>query len=223
MMDPHRKHWNEQQQKLQSALKQPIGHPEYMELFLGQHAALHAADMAGTAEYSFEEAVWEGLSEAAARCIPARGEHSIAWVFWHLARIEDVTMNVLLAGMDPVFNPDWQARLCVQRIDTGNSMDLLAVEALSAEIDLRALREYRSAVGRRTREIVLQTEPPRLRQKVDPARIELVRVSGAVLPEASGLLDYWGGRTLAGLLLMPPTRHNFLHLNEAERIKKANG
>jgi hypothetical protein len=30
----------------------------------------------------------------------------------------------------------------------------------------------------------------------------------------------WSKRTVAGLLPMPPTRHNFLHLNEALRIKQ---
>jgi hypothetical protein len=32
--------------------------------------------------------------------------------------------------------------------------------------------------------------------------------------------EYWGGLTLAGLLLMPPTRHNLIHLNECVKIKK---
>lgn len=39
-------------------------------------------------------------------------------------------------------------------------------------------------------------------------------------PEADEIIAYWGGRTLAGLLLMPPTRHNFLHLSEALRIRQ---
>jgi hypothetical protein len=43
---------------------------------------------------------------------------------------------------------------------------------------------------------------------------------GAVVEAARGLIDYLGNRTISGLLLMPPTRHNFIHLNEAERIKK---
>ena len=42
---------------------------------------------------------------------------------------------------------------------------------------------------------------------------------GAVVEGARGLLDYWGGLTIAGLLLMPPTRHNFVHLNEAWMLK----
>jgi hypothetical protein len=34
------------------------------------------------------------------------------------------------------------------------------------------------------------------------------------------LSDYWSKKTIAGLLLMPPTRHNFVHLNEAARIRQ---
>ena len=33
------------------------------------------------------------------------------------------------------------------------------------------------------------------------------------------LVEYWGTRTLAGLILMPATRHPLVHLNEAMRIK----
>ena len=43
---------------------------------------------------------------------------------------------------------------------------------------------------------------------------------GAVVEEARDLIDYWGKRTIAGLLLMPATRHNLVHLNEALRLKR---
>ena len=39
-------------------------------------------------------------------------------------------------------------------------------------------------------------------------------------PSAREIVDYWGGLTIAGLVLMPPTRHNFVHLNEALRIRQ---
>jgi hypothetical protein len=31
-------------------------------------------------------------------------------------------------------------------------------------------------------------------------------------------LDYWGGHPAANLLLMPATRHSFVHLNEIKRM-----
>ena len=43
---------------------------------------------------------------------------------------------------------------------------------------------------------------------------------GAVAKEARDLIDYWGKRRIAGLLLMPATRHNLVHLNEALRLKR---
>jgi hypothetical protein len=82
------------------------------------------------------------------------------------------------------------------------------------------LRAYRIAVGRRTEKIVRQLTPDELKQKVDPVRLQQVKDEGAVVAAASVITDYWGGRTIAGLLLMPPTRHSFLHLNEALRIKQ---
>jgi hypothetical protein len=42
---------------------------------------------------------------------------------------------------------------------------------------------------------------------------------GAVVPAAHGIADYWASRNIAGLLLMPATRHNLIHLNEALRLK----
>ena len=58
------------------------------------------------------------------------------------------------------------------------------------------------------------------KQKVDPARLQELLDNGSVIEEASDLLAYWGNLTKAGLLLMPPTRHNFIHLNEAIKVKK---
>ncbi len=83
-----------------------------------------------------------------------------------------------------------------------------------------ALREYRAAVGKRTREAVQALQPGDLRRKAQPERLQRLLDEGAVVPESRYLIDYWGGLTLAGLLLMPPTRHCFVHLNEALNIKK---
>ena len=52
-----------------------------------------------------------------------------------------------------------------------------------------------------------------------PTRIQTNADQSDVLPEASGVLEYWSRRTMAGLLLMPATHHNLTHLNEAVRIK----
>jgi hypothetical protein len=86
-------------------------------------------------------------------------------------------------------------------------------------VDQQALRGYRAAVGLATREIVQQLTPEQLKARVDPARLQRVLDQGAVLPSAIELIEYWSRRTIAGLLLMPPTRHNMVHINEAFKLK----
>jgi DinB superfamily len=220
-MDPQRSHWNQQQQALRSALNSLADHARAIELFLGQHAMVHASGMSNAGLYSFDDELWAGLSDDAARRIPPKGEHSIAWMIWHTARIEDMTMNILVAGGRQVFDDgDWGKRLNVPIRNTGNDMDAKAIARLSAEIDVAALKAYRMAVGRRTREIVASLTPEETRQKVEARRLLQLKEDGSVLESAQWLLDYWSGLTKAGLLMMPPTRHNFVHLNEAQKVKR---
>jgi hypothetical protein len=138
-----------------------------------------------------------------------------------MARCEDITMNLLVAGSPQILHRDnWLEQMRITAQDTGNAMSWEEIAQFSAAIDIGALRAYRVAVGRRTREIVKQLGPEELKQKVDPARLQRVRDEGAVVEAARGIADYWGRRTVAGLLLMPATRHNIVHLNEALRIKR---
>lgn len=220
-MNPNRQQWNEQQKILQAALPGRDDFPRALELFLAQHASVHAAEVSGTKAWSFADEVLGAGSSSAWRRIPENGEHSIAWVIWHLARVEDITMNLLVAGTPQILaQGGWLARMKTSLQHSGNAMDIRAVEQFSQTVDLEALQEYRAAVGRRTREIALQLDARELHQKTDPARLDRIRAEGAVLDSASEIIAYWGGRTIAGLLLMPATRHNFLHLNEALRIRQ---
>ena len=220
-MDPHRKFWNEQQQTLRKALSRLADSPQAVALFMSQHAMIHAAEMSGSGLWSFEDEVWQGLTDEAARGIPPEFEHSIVWCFWHLTRCEDITMNLLVAGMPQLLlAKGWFERMGVPARDTGNAMRPDEIASFSNQIDIPALCGYRMAVGRRTRLIVQALESGQFKRPVDPVRLEHIREQGAVLASEQWLIDYWGGLTVAGLLLMPPTRHNTVHLNEALRIKK---
>ncbi len=220
-MDPNRKFWNEQQQKLQRALARPEDHQKTIGLFLDHHAMVHSAKMSQTGLWSFEDEVLEGLTEADIRSIPENEEHSIAWVIWHIARIEDVTMNMLLMNKKQVFTTGkWQKKLNITVSDTGNLMLPKKIAQLGKQIDIAALKKYRDAVGKRTRKNVQALDPVQWKRKVDPARIARLVPEGAVNPAATQVLEYWGGLTYAGLLLMPPTRHNLIHLNEIIKMKR---
>jgi hypothetical protein len=210
-----------QQTELRKRITDPAQFEAGMVLFFEQHASLHSASVSNVEGWSYEDALLDDLSEAQFRRIPRNCEHSIVWCIWHLARIEDTAMNILVADSTQVFNQgSWGSRLGVPYIDTGNAIRDDELKKLSQEINLQALRDYRAAVGRRTREIVAQLEPPNLKHKVDSMRIQRVLDEGAVIEAARGVTDYWGKRDIAGLLLMPGSRHNLVHLNEVLKIKK---
>jgi hypothetical protein len=219
-MDANHKQWNQGQQNLRRALA-TNEHQKAIELFLIQHAMVHSAKVSKAELWSFEDEVLNHLTEDQIRCVPRGGEHSIAWILFHLARCEDITMNMLVAGTSQLFARDgWAKKLKVGVFHSANSMADREVATLSTQIDVDELRAYRQSVGHRTREVVRKLKPEELRKKAEASRLQKVMEGGAVLPEAIGILTYWGKRTVAGLLLMPPTRHNFLHLNEALRIKQ---
>ena len=220
-MDANRKSWNERQQALRQVLNRPEEGTQAVALFLTQHAMLHAAEMSSKGLWSFEDEVWTGLSADQLRRIPPGQEHSLAWLAWHITRIEDITMNLLVAGHPQLFRRDgWQARLKIAAADTGNAGSPGDIARLSDEIDLEALKAYRQAVGCSTRKIAQDLRPGQFKDRVDPARLAQIMTQGALTPAAHDILDYWGGLTIAGLLLMPPTRHTFIHWNEALRVRQ---
>lgn len=220
-MESYRKLLNKQQTELRRIMMSFDQHDKAIRLFLRQHAMLHSAQMAQSEPWSFEDEVMNDMIEEQIRRVPQTCEHSVAWCIWHIARIEDVTMNLLVAGsLQVLHRRNWLRRMKITNHDTGNAMDDEGMAVLSATIDVEELRAYRVAVGRRTRDIVQKLEPEELKQKVDPIRVQQVMEEGAVVEAAIGIVDYWSRRNIAGLLLMPTTRHNIVHLNEALRLKE---
>ena len=94
----------------------------------------------------------------------------------------------------------------------------LSQRLISKALDLKALRDYRYAVGRATREIVRTLTWDDFKRKPEPAQLQRILDEGAVLPLGMRKIDYWASRDVAGLLLMPPTRHAIIHWNEAREL-----
>jgi hypothetical protein len=220
-VESYRKLCLKQQTELRRIMISSNQHDKAIQLFLNQHAMLHSQKVAQTETWSFEDEILNDMSEERIRCIPQGGEHSTAWLIWHMARCEDITMNLLVAGTPQILSRnDWLKQMGVTVCDTGNAMDQATMTEFSRAINIEVLRNYREAVGRRTREIVKQLQPADLKRKVAPERIRQVMSEGAVVEAARDIVDYWSKRNVAGLLLMPATRHNLVHLNEALRLKR---
>jgi hypothetical protein len=211
--------WNKDHQLLTRLLKKPQDHPRAVALFQKHHAAVHSASGNPDCTWSFQDQVLFRLTEREARIVPARCEHSLLWMVWHITRIEDVTMNILLADSPQVLHRGvWRAKLHAPTEDVGNAMERMDVERLSQAVDWKALLAYRRAVAKRTRtlvprlgRLVLETKPP-------AERLARIVKEGAVDGHAEWLLRYWGGHPGANLLLMPASRHPMVHWNEAQRM-----
>lgn len=166
-MDANRKLWNAGQQTLRRALASnqlqvAIGQ------FLIQHAMVHSLKVSHMDVWSFEDELWLGLPEKDFRAIPPKGEHSIAWILFHMARIEDITMNMLVAGTHQLYSKDnWGAKLKSTIHHSANAMSATSVADLSMYLDVKALREYRLTVGRQTRAIIKKLKLEELTSKVD--------------------------------------------------------
>jgi hypothetical protein len=220
-MDENRKLWNTRQKELRTSLSFTGDFQKAISLFLDQHAMVHSAKGLRSELWSFEDDVLGGLSDNELRFIPAGEEHSIAWVLWHLTRVEDVTMNILVAGKDQLFlTENWYLRTKYNNLTTGNDLDTNGIIDLSNKIDLQALQDYRLAVASSTRRHVLDLLPTDMSRRVLPDRLEKLREEATIVESTRFLLDYWGNLTIAGILLMPPTRHTFIHLNEAAKIRR---
>ena len=195
--------------------------PEAKKLFLEIHENLFPSEMAGGSENEVD-GLFRDLTDQEYAVMPKSKDETIGWVVWHIARIEDLTMNILVGRRNQIFNEDWKKRLHVSITDTGNALQDEEIMALSKEADIQELLKYRNEVGRQTRELVQSLTPEDMRRKVSGDDLDRILNEGGVTrqEESFWLLDFWRKKDVAGLLLMPPTRHVMLHLNDCFRWKE---
>jgi hypothetical protein len=218
-MQVHLRNWNNQLKILRRLLEKDKNYQKALPVFLRQHAMVHSARLRADARWSFQDEVLRGLADAQIRYTPQGRVHSVVWMLWHITRIEDVTMNLLLADSPQVLHRGkWMTKLRVATENVGNEMSAAESVALSEAINLKALLAYRLAVGKRTREIVRRMRPERLVELPRPERLQRIFDEGAVGEKGLWLLKYWGGHPSYNLLLMPATRHCFVHFNEISRM-----
>lgn len=116
-----------------------------------------------------------------------------------------------------VLDADWRAALGVDRRDVGTGMTDTEVDALSARVDLAALRAYWEALTRRTLEVVETLRGQDLDAVVPADRVKRVCADeGAVAPGAEWLTQFWANRRTRGFMLaQTPLLHVYGHYFEA--------
>lgn len=167
-----RKQWNKDQKDLRGLLAAGPDLKTARELFLKQHQVLHSKTMSGVDSWSYADEIFSDIPEEHWRVIPDGGEHSLVWILWHISRIEDITMRVLVEDAEQEYLAGgWMKKLASPIHHTGNDAALADVIALSRAVDPGKLLAYRVVVGRNTRALVKSLDWAKLRKKVLPERL----------------------------------------------------
>lgn len=185
------------------------------EAFLAQHALLHSKVTAPASMFSYQDRLLEEMSSEQLRAAPD-GLNSIVWSLWHLSRYEDLVVNAVLRRKAEVFDDGWAERLGVDTRHAGTGFGDDEVGAMSTAIDIGALLDYRAVVGRRTREWLTGIDADAFdeRPDIDAIREDAAGAAGAGV-RASWVLDFWMGKTVGELLMVPVLAHGFNHIGEA--------
>ena len=191
--------------------------------FLAEHARVHSAAIGPLHDWHVapgfsiqreEDTICDGLSNVQVRQRPG-GLNSIAWLLWHLARCEDVGVNLILRGRSEVLDDEqWLPRLQVEtrHIGTGASED--EVRQFSACVDVDMLRAYRAAVGRATQAWAAALDVAVLEQIPD-VRARLSEAPATLTEHSAWVAAGWEGRTGSWFLSYLVVAHAYWHLGEA--------
>lgn len=217
------KSWNDDIKELRKVILKPDKIQESKSLALSLHSMVHLSIMSGVDKKTFEDELWEGLDENTFRTSQNQKGRTIAYGIWHCTRIEDITMNLLVAGDKQIFNREnWQEKINSNITDTGNAMTEDDIMEFSKNINMEELKNYRIEVGRRTRDIVENLSTEDMKRNFDKHRLQRILDERAVLDvkASNWLIDFWGRKNVAGIILMPMTRHQVIHINESLSAKK---
>jgi hypothetical protein len=191
-------------------------------LFLSQHSAVHSTAVGGNPG-SISEQAFGGLTDEQMRIRPREDLNSLAWLMWHIARSEDAVVNRVLAARPQVLDDEWVARLRISRRDVGPGMTSAEVQDVTSQVDLGALRDYRDAVGRRTREIVAAFETADWEGECTAAAVARAADDGAFGRLTEMLVKLFTGRPRAMLLSGIAIIHPARHLGEVTTIRGLGG
>lgn len=197
-----------------------------LDLFRRLHSQVQAT-AAGPPEpndISYADHLLAGLSDEQMRLRPGPTQNSCAWVMWHMTRAEDLAINTMIAGSDQVLDAGgWFTLLRVSDRSIGTGMSPDEVTDFSSRVDIGALREYRTAVGLRTKEVIAGEDLPSWEESVPPDHLlRAVREGAFTAPTQAFMEAFWSNRPRKWFLWQP-TGHSFYHLGEIACVRSQGG
>jgi hypothetical protein len=180
---------------------------DFAQLFLQRHDVLYDFFLA---EY------WKTVPEEKMRIRPHAMVNSIAWILWHMTRVEDSGLNLFVNEGTQILNEGgWTTRLKISWRHNGGGMTFDEVDDLNQRIDLQALHEYSGAVRIRTREIVSRINLVNLDETLQPERLKVIFGNeGLAHSEVDEQVNWYSGWSKGKCLLNLGLTHSFQHVGE---------
>jgi hypothetical protein len=194
--------WSEKQNNLKILLSKENTFNDGIRLLYGMHSILHNRNVMETC-----------------KMVTSKGT-SILWNIWHITRIEDIVANYIIGNRNEVLSKKY--KLNVKTKDTGNAMNHDEVVEFNSKINIDVLNEYRIEVGKRTKDIIKELKYSDMKRKTNKEQLDNIKNNGGVLDieGSKWLLDFWGNKNVLGLIIMPITRHQTVHINDCYNIKE---
>jgi len=164
--------------------------------------------------------IWESVPHDLMRQRPHPRVNSIAWIFWHMARVEDAGLNRFVVDGEQVLDEEpWMERMHLPWRHNGGEMTFAEVDELSQRVDLPALQAYSQAVQGRTRGIVEKLTLDDLAPRMAEDHLRKIIIDEGLAytqPEAfiKNYLSWSKGKCLMNFGLT----HPYQHLGEIETI-----
>jgi len=212
--------WNPNQKMLSQLLSSKDNFNAGIKLCLEMHNQVH--DFNKNNPSTIYQRLIQDITPEIIKYHPTNSFSSIAWNLWHITRIEDAISNILITDSDQILNKEWLKNMNVNITDTGNAFSKEDVDKFDSAINTNELLKYRKAVGKNTQKTIKNiTEEDKKRK---PSKDQLKKIIAEKVltkdKDSIWLLDFWGNKTINGLLLMPITRHQIFHINDCYKLKE---
>lgn len=139
---------------------------------------------------------------------------NIIWNLWHIMRIEDLIVNILICEKESILNEKLKNELNISITDTGNSLTKEEIKKFAKNINIKKLKYYSDKISKNTINLIKRLKAEDIKRKINKINLEKIINGCGVTKDNLWLIDYWGKKDITGLLLMPLSRHIIVHLNQ---------
>lgn len=183
--------------------------------FLQRHAQLHK---------TFLPNLKQKLSEEALRTRPVPGMQPIAWLIWHMMKVEDLGLSRLVWDKPSLYNEEWHNQFNVEEKHYGTSMTDEETLRLAQNINIEALFEYQKLVGEQTEKEIHALDLKKLDEILEESTVRrVVTDEGMASENAQWVIPHYVGKTRGWALCHFGLTHNFRHFGQIALVRKLLG